>query len=114
MVGMRRIHLASYLTTDALEQRYRQASEPHERTWWQILWLLARGQTAKAVAESTGYSAYWIGQLAKRYNTAGPDAMVHRQPTPLRPTPNLPSPAPPEVPPSAVARPAPPGARWRG
>jgi hypothetical protein len=30
------------------------------------------------VAESTGYSAYWIGQLAKRYNTAGPSDMRNR------------------------------------
>jgi hypothetical protein len=39
-----------------LERRYRAAKEPHERSWWQILWLLARGQLAKDIAESTGYS----------------------------------------------------------
>ncbi len=33
---------------------------------------MARGQTARQVAESTGYSAYWIGQLARRYSTQGP------------------------------------------
>lgn len=31
------------------------------------------------MAESTGYSAYWIGQLARRYNTQRPDAMLNRQ-----------------------------------
>jgi hypothetical protein len=51
-----------------LEQRYRQATEGTVRGWWQILWLLSRGQTAKEIAESTGYSRYGIGQLAKRYN----------------------------------------------
>jgi transposase len=64
---------------EELERRYRRAQEPHERSWWQILWLLARGQTARQVAESTGYSAYWIGQLARRYNRHGPDAMRNRQ-----------------------------------
>jgi transposase len=111
---MRRVRLASHLTTDDLEQRYRQANEPHERTWWQILWLLARGQTAKAVADSTGYSAYWIGQLAKRYNADGPDAMINRQHTRARQTPSLLSSAQIEELRAALAGPAPEGARWSG
>jgi transposase len=77
----RRIRLATHLSVDELEQRYRAAHEPHERTWWQILWLLARGQTATAIAQSTGYTRTWIGQIAKRYNTEGPAGMVNRQRT---------------------------------
>jgi transposase len=75
----RRLRLEPHLEVDELERRYRAAKEPHERTWWQILWLLAKGQTATAVAESTGYSRYWIGQLVRRYNTKGPEAMHNRQ-----------------------------------
>lgn len=86
---MRRIHLAPHLSIDELEQRYRQVHEPHERSWWQILWLLSRGATAGAVAESTGYSRYWIGQLAKRYNTEGPAGMVNRQHTSAHRMPTL-------------------------
>jgi transposase len=67
-----------HLPSEDLERRYRSAHEPHERSWWQILWLLSRGQTARQVAESTGYSPYWIGQLAKRYNSEGPDGMRNR------------------------------------
>jgi transposase len=114
MVGMRRIHLASYLTPNELEQRYRETSEPHERSWWQILWLLSRGQTAKAVADSTGYSPYWIGQLAKRYNAAGPDAMINRQHTRVRQTPGLLSSAQLEDLRAALAGRAPDGERWSG
>jgi transposase len=77
----RRIRLATHLSVDELEQRYRAAHEPHERTWWQILWLLSRGQTAITIAESTGYTASWIGQIAKRYNAEGPAGMVNRQHT---------------------------------
>jgi transposase len=77
----RRIHLATHLSVADLEQRYRAAYEPHERSWWQILWLLARGQKAKDIAESTGYSAYWIGQIAKRYNAEGAEGMHNRQST---------------------------------
>lgn len=57
----RRIALAPHLRVEDLEQRYRAAHEPHERSWWQILWLLAKGQTATGIAESTGYTRYWIG-----------------------------------------------------
>ena len=77
------MRLEPHLAVDALERRYRAAKEPHERSWWQILWLLAKGQTATAaaVAESTGYSRYWIGQLVRRYNEQGPAAMHNRQDT---------------------------------
>src|SRR5690242_18715741 len=75
----RRIHLRTDLSVDELERRYRAAKEPHERSWWQILWLLARGQLAKDIAESTGYSRYWIGQIAKRYNAEGPEGMHNRR-----------------------------------
>jgi hypothetical protein len=52
----RRIRLEPHLTVDELERRYRAAKDPHARSWYQILWLLARGQTARAIAQSTGYS----------------------------------------------------------
>src|SRR5262249_41503962 len=72
------VTLTPHLRTTELEKRYRSAQEPHERSWWQILWLLSRGQTARQVALSTGYSPYWIGQLAKRYNREGPTGMRNR------------------------------------
>jgi hypothetical protein len=75
----RGIHLRPDVSVDELERRYRAAKEPHERSWWQILWLLARGQLAKDIAESTGYSRYWIGQIAKRFNTEGSEGMHNRQ-----------------------------------
>ena len=46
-----------------------------ERHHWQFLWLLARGFTAKAIAHITGYFAYWIGQIARRYTTLGPEGV---------------------------------------
>ncbi len=77
----RRIHLEPHLSADELERRYRGAREPHERSWFQILWLLAKGQTAREIAESTGYSRYWIGQVARRYNQEGPAGMQNRRST---------------------------------
>jgi len=37
-----------------------------ERSWWQILWLLAKGHSTRTIAENTGYTHAWIGQIAKR------------------------------------------------
>jgi transposase len=74
----KRVTLRPHLSPDDLERRYRRAHEPHERSWWQILWLLSRGQSARQVAQSTGYSPYWIGQLAQRYNSQGPAGMRNR------------------------------------
>jgi transposase len=86
----RRIHLQPYLSIDELEHRYRTAKEPNERTWWQILWLLAQGRTATELSSVIGYRAYWIGQIAKRYNEQGPDGMHNRRhTTSYRPAPVL-------------------------
>jgi hypothetical protein len=79
------MRLESHLEVDELERRYRAAKEPHERSRWQILSLLVKGQTAAAVAESTGYSRFWIGKLVRRYNAQGPEAMRNRQYTHSRP-----------------------------
>ncbi len=68
----RRIRLEPHLSEAELERRYRQAKDGLLRGWWQILWLLSRHQTAKAIAQSTGYSRYWIGQLARALQRAGP------------------------------------------
>jgi transposase len=71
----KRIRLHLYLTEPELHERYRQTHDPVERSRWHFLWLLARGLTATAIARVTGYSAYWIGQIARRYNRAGPDSV---------------------------------------
>src|SRR5262249_964570 len=67
-----------------LEQRYRTAKEPRERSWRQILWLLAMGHTTAAVAEVTGSSRDWIGHLVNRSNTQGPAGKRNRQHTTSR------------------------------
>ena len=71
----RRIRLHPYLTDHELHEHYRRTHDPVERSHWHFLWLLASGMTATASARLTGYSAYWIGQIARRYNTDGPDGV---------------------------------------
>src|SRR5690348_1662851 len=71
----RSIQLEPHLSTDELGTRCRRSKDPVERSHWQFLWLLARGFTAKGIARITGYFAYWIGQIARRYNALGPDGV---------------------------------------
>lgn len=110
----RQIRLEPHLAVEELERRYRAAKEPHERSWWQILWLLAQGRTATELAGVTGYSAYWIGQLAKRYNAHGPAGMHNRQHITLRRAAPLLSAALQEELRQALAAPAPEDDRWSG
>jgi transposase len=109
----RRIRLEPHLTNDELHDRYRHAADPVERSHWHFLWLLAGGITATAVAAVTGYSAYWIGQIARRYNTGGPDSMRDRRHAACAGRPDLPASQLPELG-AAVAGPHPDGDRWCG
>ena len=76
---MNRIKLIPHLSVEYLKFRYRRSAEPTECSRWPILWLLSKGQLAREVAESTGYSAYWIGSIARRYKREGPAGMVNRR-----------------------------------
>jgi len=71
----KRLTLVPHLSLQELESRYRKATDPVGRTHYQILWLLAKGQTSQQVAEVTGYSLFWIRSLVKRYNQEGPKGM---------------------------------------
>jgi Homeodomain-like domain len=75
----RRISLAPHLTIEELGRRCRSTKDPVERSRWHFLWLLARGLTAKVIAGITGYSAYWIGHIAQRYNERGPEGVKDRR-----------------------------------
>jgi transposase len=75
----RRIHLIQHKSTEELEQLYRKADDPVERTHLQIIWLLSQGKKAYEAAAVTGYSSLWIGQIAKRYNAGGIAALGDRR-----------------------------------
>jgi transposase len=76
----RRIKLTTNLQVDEVERRYRSAGEGTERSHWHIRWLLAQGHPAYQVAQMTGYSAYWIGRVARRFNEEGAGGLVdHRK-----------------------------------
>lgn len=71
----KRITIKSHLSLDELETRYRQASDPVERSHYQIIWLLAQGRPTQEVAAVTGYSRNWIYELLWGYNRQGPESL---------------------------------------
>lgn len=75
----KRTTVSAHLELSELERRYRQAHDPVERSHFQIVWLLAQGKTRAEVAGVTGYSERWIGEIVRRYNTEGPDALGDRR-----------------------------------
>jgi len=75
----RQVRLENHLSVAELEQRYRQSAQAVERSHLQIVWLLAQGQQAQHVAQVTGYCPAWVGQIARRYNQGGPDALGDRR-----------------------------------
>ncbi|MGO8951648.1 MAG: helix-turn-helix domain-containing protein [Ktedonobacterales bacterium] len=85
----RHIHLQPHFSVRELENQYRTARDPIERSRWDFLWLLSRGFTATTIATITGCSAYWIGQMARRYNREGPDGVRDRRHRPKAGTPLL-------------------------
>src|SRR5918912_2665264 len=73
------IKLEPHLGSEELEDRYRKARDPVERSHYQILWLISRGKTTTQVMEPTGSSREWTHQLARRYNAYGPQALGDRR-----------------------------------
>jgi transposase len=73
------IKLEAHLQPEELEDRYRKASDPVLRSHYQILWLISGGSTTTEVMGATGYSRGWIQQLARRYNSDGPEALGDRR-----------------------------------
>jgi transposase len=71
----RRITIQPRLSLEELENRYRQAKDPVERSHYQIIWLLAQGRPSEEVASITGYSRSWIYELVWGYNRIGPDTL---------------------------------------
>jgi transposase len=76
----KKIKLEAHLSSEELENRYRGAKDPVERSHFQIIWLINEGKTTAQVMEVTGYySRGWIQQLARRYNRYGPEALGDRR-----------------------------------
>jgi transposase len=68
----KRITITPHLTSEEVEQHYRQAKTAIERSHWQIIRLIGQGKTSQEVAAISGYSPGWVRALVRRYNAEGP------------------------------------------
>jgi len=75
----KRIELSPHATTEELENLYRKAKDPVERSHLQIVWLLSEGTRTEEVSEVTGYSPGWVRKIARCYNEWGVDALGDRR-----------------------------------
>jgi transposase len=73
------IKLEPHLSSEELENHYREAKDAVLRSHYQILWLISLGKTTRQVMEVTGYSRGWIQQIARRYNRYGAEALGDRR-----------------------------------
>src|SRR3982751_5287927 len=78
------LKLEPHLDSKGLENRYRKARDPVQRSHYRIVRLIGEGETTRPVMEVTGYSRGRIRQLARRYDADGPEALGddrrHRDP----------------------------------
>jgi len=75
----KRLELSPHASTQELENRYRKAKDPVERSHHQLVWLLSEGRTTREVCEVTGYSPGWVRQVARRYNERGVEGLGDRR-----------------------------------
>lgn len=69
------VRIAAHLSVNELENCYRKAADPIERSHFHIIWLLAQGKRVREVSEATSYCVNWIRILARRYNQDGPQGL---------------------------------------
>jgi hypothetical protein len=75
----RRTKLEPHLTSEELKQLYRTTTDASERNHFQVLWLIAQGQTQAQTARLVGLSERWVQVIVKRYNAGGVEAMRDRR-----------------------------------
>jgi transposase len=101
-----------HLSVDELHTRYRHAHDPVARSHWQVIWLMAQGHHVPEVAQMVGYTANWVREIVRRYNTAGPEGVVDQRSAHRGGNPPLLSPALRTELAAALDGPAPDGGVW--
>ncbi len=68
---MRNLDITLHLPLDAteLEMQLCQAADPLNQSLWHVLLLLLQGHSPQEIIGMTGYSAMWVYELTRRYET---------------------------------------------
>ena len=79
---MAQLPVASHLTPEEIDQRYRSCSDAAEKSRWHVLWLVTRPDrpvSATAAASLVGFTPAWGRAILKRYNAHGPEGLTDRR-----------------------------------
>ncbi len=62
-----------------LERLYRKATDPVLRTHLLMVWRMSVGEPLGEVARMVGYSGKWVGEIKRRYESGGVQALGDRR-----------------------------------
>ena len=110
----KRLSVKGDLRVNELARRVRRARDGVERGQWQVIWLVAQGQTCQEVAAVTGYSVPWVRALAHRYNDQGAAGLGDQRHRPRDPVYLLAADQQAELARAIEQEAAPAGGRWTG
>jgi transposase len=71
----RTLQLLPHLSSEELQRRYLSSQHPLERTRWHGLWLVSLGKSGAEAARLVGRSDTWLSDVARAYNSRGPQAV---------------------------------------
>lgn len=71
--------VADHLSLAELQAGYRGSKDATLARHFQVIWLLAQGQTVAETAGLTGFVPRWIEELLVRYNSFGPSSLGDRR-----------------------------------
>ena len=75
----RHLKLERHLSAAELDARHFGARDRVMQARWTALTWLAGGATGVRAAGVSGYSPKWVGQLVRRYNAGGPEAVADQR-----------------------------------
>ena len=73
------VRVADHLSVAELQAGYRGSKDAVLARHFQVIWLLAQGQTVAETARLTGFVPRWVEALLVRYNRFGPSSLGDRR-----------------------------------
>ncbi|HEY9874867.1 MAG TPA: winged helix-turn-helix domain-containing protein [Candidatus Obscuribacterales bacterium] len=73
------LELVNHLSSEALQQRYRNATDPVELRRWHLLWLISQHWYVKDAAATVGLNYDYARAIVHRYNREGTTSVSNRR-----------------------------------
>lgn len=76
------LRIKSHLTYEEINKRYRECKNAREKSYWQLIKLMAdpkKERLVTEVAQIVGFCQNWARTLTHRYNEEGPDNFIDKR-----------------------------------